>query len=356
MKDIYSEEQIMIPGSVESIPPDEVGSVVSGMLRGCYDTDTVERILTGLVPENMTTAQLAACVDGIVSTAEYQINTDEFDMPIIVPVGTGGDMQSTVNITTMAGMVMAASGECGVALYGNKSSSGKFGKMDLLESVGIPIVLDEEEISEGIRRNGIAPVYARAAYPGARHVAEARSRIPRSTLFNIAFPISAPVVGRDVRMLVGSAKDETLRSMADISAARGVGRGVFVRDAEYGLDEVSLSNTHIVVVGSQGVEEHQMHVGRALDEEMVGIEMLQACDPKEFVEVFERVIDPQYDDARTEAVRKVVAANAACGLYLANDHVNGFKDYLPAYYRQARRLLQNGDVYNKVCELIKYEN
>jgi anthranilate phosphoribosyltransferase len=337
--------------STSAITAEQMQILIANMFGGIYDTETVYKILTSLTPESLTSEQLAGVVNGIVESAAYKVRADQFTKPVIVPVGTGGDMRSTVNVTTMAGFVMAASGECNVALYGNKKSSGNFGKMDLLESAGIPIELSEDQIHEELHEHNIVPVYARTAYPGARHVAEARSQIKRSTIFNIAFPIAAPVVGQDVRMLIGSARDETLASMAEISASRGVQRSIFVRDTENGMDEVSLDTTRFVVIGKNGIEDKSINVGSLLQEEIVPLQDLQACGPEEFVSVFQQTLDPRVSNTRIEGVRRIVAANAACGLYLAQEHSNGFEEHFPEYYTQAMELIKNGDAFQKVAEL-----
>ena len=63
-------------------------------------------------------------------------------------------------------------------------------------------------------------------------------------------------------------------------------------------------------------------------------------------------MDPSYTSSRIESVRRVVAANAACGLYLANEHENGFENHFVRYYAQALDLLRSGAAFRKVGELI----
>src|SRR5690625_1247410 len=95
--------------------------------------------LVALQAKGVTSTELAALADAMVSHAR----------PVRAPrravdiVGTGGDLAQTVNISTMASIIIASTGRT-VVKHGNRASSSKSGSADVLEALG-----DRKSIVEG---------------------------------------------------------------------------------------------------------------------------------------------------------------------------------------------------------------
>jgi anthranilate phosphoribosyltransferase len=77
-------------------------------------------------------AVLCACADAMRSFANPCVVSEERGLVIDI-VGTGGDGMDTFNVSTAAGIVMAA---CGLpcAKHGNRSASGSVGSADFRAS------------------------------------------------------------------------------------------------------------------------------------------------------------------------------------------------------------------------------
>ena len=62
-------------------------------------------------------------------------------------VGTGGDLAGTVNISSMASILTAATG-VPVMKHGSRSASGKTGSSEMLEVLGVRLDLSPERVAE----------------------------------------------------------------------------------------------------------------------------------------------------------------------------------------------------------------
>src|SRR5918995_6765544 len=69
-------------------------------------------------------------------------------------VGSGGDRAHTVNISTMAAIVVAAAG-ARVVKHGNRAASSSCGAADVLEYLGIRLDLTPEQVAAVAEEAGI---------------------------------------------------------------------------------------------------------------------------------------------------------------------------------------------------------
>src|SRR5947199_8057846 len=87
--------------------------------------------------------------------------------------GTGGDRAQTVNISTMAALVVAGAGVT-VVKHGNRAASSACGSADLIEALGIPLDLGPEGVARCVAEAGIGFCFAGRYHPGFRHAAGPR--------------------------------------------------------------------------------------------------------------------------------------------------------------------------------------
>jgi anthranilate phosphoribosyltransferase len=147
-------------------------------------------------------------------------------------VGTGGDRAHTVNISTMAALVVAGAG-VRVIKNGNRAASSLCGTADLLEHFGIPLDLTPPQVAQCVADTGIGFCFAPRFHAGLRHAAVARKELGVPTFFNFLGPLVNPA--RPRAGAIGCADPRMAAIMAEVFARRG--DSVLVLHGEDGLDE-----------------------------------------------------------------------------------------------------------------------
>ena len=125
-----------------------------------------------------TAAEVTELANTMLSYAR-RVPTDEIGNDTVDVVGTGGDGANTVNLSTMAAIVVAAAG-VPVVKHGNRAASSRSGGADTLEALGVRIDLGPEEVARSVAEVGIGFCFAPQFHPSYRHAGAgaARDRCP----------------------------------------------------------------------------------------------------------------------------------------------------------------------------------
>jgi anthranilate phosphoribosyltransferase len=156
-------------------------------------------------------------------------------------VGTGGDGANTVNLSTMAAIVVAAAG-IPVVKHGNRAASSLSGGADTLEALGVRIDLGPNQVARSVAEVGIGFCFAPRFHPSYRHASAPRREIGVATVFNLLGPLTNP--GRPRAGLIGCAFGELAEVMAAVFAARR--SSVLVVHGDDGLDELTTTTTSTI--------------------------------------------------------------------------------------------------------------
>ncbi len=132
-------------------------------------------------------------------------------------VGTGGDQQNTVNISTMVALVIAGTGAT-VVKHGNRASTSKSGSADVLEALGIRLDMPIPAVAECARETGITFLFAMTFHPAMRHVVT-RRLLGIPTAFNYLKFMTNPA--RVKSSAIGVANPVMAEKMAHVFAERG---------------------------------------------------------------------------------------------------------------------------------------
>jgi anthranilate phosphoribosyltransferase len=212
--------------------PGDVGAAFASILAGQWTPVQVGAFAVALrmIGETgETIAEAADVVRGAMAVVEH-------DFPVVVDTcGTGGDGAHTLNISSAAAVLVAASG-LPVAKHGNRSASSRCGSADVFEAMGIPLDVPPGRQGKVLREAGIAFLFAPAHHPALRHAAQARGELKTRTIFNALGPLVNPA--RANHSLVGVYED-ALRPIAAQALGRLGVKQAWVVHGEDGLDEVS---------------------------------------------------------------------------------------------------------------------
>ena len=219
-------------------------------------------------------------------------------------VGTGGDRFGTVNVSTMAAVVAAASG-VPVVKHGNRAASSASGSSDVLSSLGIALTLAPEQVAETLERTGITFAFASAFHPGFRHAGPTRAELGVPTVFNFLGPLCNPA--RAEANAVGVAHLDRVPLITGVFRTRGATALVFRGDD--GLDELTTTgHSRLWEISRGDVHEHDLDP-RDLGIPLADIDDLLGGSPDHNADVVRRVLSGE-----TGPVRDIVLLNAAAGL------------------------------------------
>ncbi|WP_433386717.1 anthranilate phosphoribosyltransferase [Micromonospora sp. KLBMP9576] len=179
-----------------------------------------------------TSAELAGLVEAMLGRAVPVELPEHLRATALDVVGTGGDLAHTVNISTMASLVVAGAG-VRVVKHGNRAASSSCGTADVLEHLGVPLDLGPEGVARCVAEAGMGFCFAARFHPGMRHTGPVRRELGVPTVFNFLGPLTNPA--RPRAGAVGCFDRRMAPVMAGVFAARG--DSVLVMRGEDGLDE-----------------------------------------------------------------------------------------------------------------------
>ncbi|RRQ27580.1 anthranilate phosphoribosyltransferase [Rhodococcus sp. Eu-32] len=276
-----------------------------------------------IMSDNATAAQIAAFgvalkmkgptsaeVRGLADSMLAHANLVASEPNSVDVVGTGGDGADTVNISTMAAVVVAAAG-APVVKHGNRAASSKSGTTDVLEALGVKFGLGPDGVAQTVRDVGIGFCFAPVYHPALRFAGPARKEIGIPTAFNVLGPLTNP--GRPRAGLIGCAFESLASVVAGVFAERGT--SALVVRGDDGLDEITLSTTSTVHVVSGGSVTATTLDPRDFGLDLVPIDALRGGDAMYNAGVARAVFAGETGPVRDAVLLNAAAALAAhCGI------------------------------------------
>ncbi len=291
-------------------------AAITQILNGSATPSQMTAFIIAMRAKGETTEELEGMLHAVRSAGmKVHLDADVASRAIDI-VGTGGDKSSTVNVSTMSALVVAAAG-VPVCKHGNRAASSQCGAADLLEAAGVAIELDPQGVEASIAATGFGFCLAAQFHPAFRYTGPSRREIGVPTAFNLLGPMANPAPISN--MLVGVAMPNMMEAMVGALASRNVTSAWVVHGHE-GLDELAVSGPNIVYELRDG------NISRfEIDAADFGIVRstladVRGGDAQENLAIMNKVFA-----GGRGAVRDIVSFNAGCALFVAR-HVASVAD------------------------------
>jgi anthranilate phosphoribosyltransferase len=284
--------------------------------------------LVALRAKGETAEEIAGLAEAMLSrTQRFTVDGTAVDV-----VGTGGDQAHTVNISTMAAIVVAAAG-VPVVKHGNRAASSACGSADVLEALQVAIDLPPAGVERCVAEVGIGFCFAPVFHPAMRHTGAARRELGVPTAMNVLGPLTNPA--QPVAALVGCADARLAPVIAEVLAGRG-GSALVVRGDD-GLDELTTTTTSTVWVVADGEVRAETFDPHALGVGVATRDDLRGGDAAHNAAVCRRLLAGE-----TGPVRDAVLLNAAGALVAATGTGAALRSTFPAALERAAAAVDSG--------------
>lgn len=308
---------------------DEAGWAMDRVMSGEATPVQLAGFLVALRAKRETVEEVAGLVEAMLRHA-VRI---EVPGPCVDVVGTGGDRHHTVNISTMASIVVAGTGRR-VVKHGNRSASSSSGAADVLEALGVRLDHAPTRVAELAVEVGITFCFARVFHPAMRHAGAVRAELGIPTVFNFLGPLTNPAQPR--ASAVGVYDERMAALMAGVLATRPGDALVF--RGEDGLDELSTTSpTRVWVVTGGRVSQARVDATR-LGLPQASLADLRGGDAERNAGIVREVLA-----GRPGPVRDAVLLNAAAAVVaLDGPEAGSLEDQLADGLRQAAEAIDSG--------------
>ncbi|WP_026537317.1 anthranilate phosphoribosyltransferase [Arthrobacter sp. 9MFCol3.1] len=302
---------------------------MNSIMSGEATPAQVAGFLVALRAKGETVDELAGLVEAMIANANpIDIAGEKLDI-----VGTGGDQQNTVNISTMAALIAAGAG-ARVVKHGNRASSSSSGSADVLEALGVRLDLPIPRVALNAEEAGITFCFAQVFHPSMRHAAVARRELGVPTAFNFLGPMVNPAHVQ--ASAVGVANEQMAPLVAGVLAKRG-SRGLVFRGND-GLDELTTTGPSRVWEIRNGEVTEEMFDPRDLGIRKATLEELRGGDAVANAAVVRAVLGGAPGPARDAAL-----LNAAAGLVAFDlDAVGPLAERMAAAFSRAEQSIESG--------------
>ena len=290
--------------SGHSLSTSESTALFNAVIQGELSNEQIAAMLIALKVRGANTEEITGAVAASLQNAKAFPHPN---YPFADIVGTGGDGQNTINISTASAIVAASMG-AKVAKHGNRSVSSKSGASDVLTALGVNVNVTPEQARQALNEIGVCFLFAQQYHSGFRHVAPVRAALKTRTIFNILGPLINPA--RPTYHLLGVYAPELVKTYAETTVALEHQYSFVVHGT--GLDEVAVHGETQVAEIKNGKIEYFTLTPEDFGLKAQSLESLRGGEPQENAQMLTALLQGKGKAEHANAV----AANTALLLKL----------------------------------------
>lgn len=323
--------------SGQDISKQESFDLFNCIFAGEIDPIQLGSIITAFKIKGEKPAEIAGAASSMLQVATPFEQKRNFEVGEIV--GTGGDGQSTINISSISAIIAAS---CGlhVAKHGNRSVSSKTGASDILKALGINISMSPLTSFKCLKNLGVTFLFAPVYHGAMKFAAPVRRSLGVRTIFNVLGPLTNP--SHPDYMVMGVYCKELVEPMAQVLKDNGMKHAYVVHGS--GLDEIAVhGETYLAELKQDGSITTKTITPADFGLETYPLEGIRGGDPEENSIITINLLQGH----GTEAQNASVAANTAALLVLG-----GKAPDLKTGAQMALAMIKSGKAYEKLQEFI----
>lgn len=279
---------------------------------------------------------------GLVQTMRRHSIKVDVPYRVVDTCGTGGDRSGTINVSTIAALVVAGAG-AKVAKHGNRAASSFCGSADILEALGVKIDLGPEGVARCIEEAGIGFCFAQVFHPSMRHAAPSRREIGVGTIFNVLGPLTNPAGA--TRQALGVALPEFGPKIVEVLRRLGAEHVISFHGSD-GLDEITTAGPTSIWELEGGLTRDYSFDAAELGIPRPAPEAIKGGTAAENAKIALDVLS-----GNPSAARDIVTVNAAAGLLVA-DLAKGFAEGM----ERANEAIDSGKAQRALDALVETSN
>lgn len=317
----------------------EAERAMEQMLNGEATQAQLGAFLTGLRMKGETLDEIIGCATVLRDKAEHiSPKVDNY----VDLVGTGGDGSFSFNISTTAALVVAGAG-LAVAKHGNRAISSKSGAADVLEALGVNIMLEPDQVEKSVEEVGIGFMFAPTFNRLMKNVSQARSEMGIRSIFNILGPLSNPSGAK--HQVIGVFNPDLTEVFAQAMRVMGI-ETAMVMNARDGMDELSTASETVVSEIRDGAIRNYIVTPEQYGFKRPVFECLKGGDAKVNAAITTDILT-----GTKGYKRDVVLLNAAATLYIGNKAAS-----IEQGIEMAEAAIDSGAAHQKLKDLIAFTN
>ena len=208
-------------------------SILLEISKNIFNEIEVTSFVTVFLMRSITLEELEGFAEALQQLApKIDLGTED----LVDIVGTGGDGKNTFNISTLASLVVAGTGQK-VAKHGNYAASTISGASNVLETLGYRFKETEAELKTDLEKANFCYLHAPLFHTSLKSIAPMRKNLGLKTFFNLLGPLINPAKPKFT--MIGVANLEIARIYQYLLQKKNA--NFLLVNALDGYDEISLT-------------------------------------------------------------------------------------------------------------------